>query len=400
MAANDNLYGSKVGTYSSGGVITHTLFNTEFNAIANCFHATDGHTHDGTAGSGAPISKLNANTITIGTGASSNIVLNFNTDSNDGQITWVRASDYFHFSDDIFIPSSENIYFRDTNLYINSSTDGQLDLVADTKIKLTAPSIDLSGSANLGLGSDGSSLAFGADSDVTLTHVHDSGLQLNTANKLYFGTTDHFIGRTSILGSGEFRISSTQDIHLDNNTLYIGEDNNNNSTVVFRGDTNDGSFSWFEDENYFRFADDIMLFSTKKLYFNDTAVYINSSTDGQLDIVSDVLIKTSGGLATTPVTLTGAGGALAVDITESQMFLNTGSGTTTLTMAAGADGQQMRITMEVAGNNATMSASDGNLVTSQASSITWDAVGESVDFVYSASLSKWLIVNVHGATLS
>ena len=243
MAANDNLYGSKVGTYSSGGVITHTLFNTEFNAIANSFHATDGHNHDGTAGAGAPIDKLMANTITLGDNSSGTITLNFNASSGDGSFTW-----------------------------------------------------------------------------------------------------------------------------------------------------NGGGF--------FRFDDDIIMSGTEELKLRDSNQSINSSTAGQLDITSSALIKTSGGLATTPVTLTGAGGALAVDITESQIFLNTGSGTTTLTMAAGADGQQMRITMEVAGNNATMSASDGNLVTSQASSITWDAVGESVDFVYSASLSKWLIVNVHGATLS
>ena len=223
-----------------------------------------------------------------------------------------------------------------------------------------------------------------------------------------------------------------------------------------------------EDQDYFKLNDDVLLLTTKKLYFRDTGIYINSGTTNRLDITASTttvsndlklnsddavlgfgadnevtithipdtglrleandqlqfrsansyitstfpnqldfiateLVKTSGGLATTPVTLTGAGGALAVDITESQMFLNTGSGTTTLTMAtptSSHDGQQMRITMEVAGNNATMSASDGNLVTSQASSILWNAVGESVDFVYSESLSKWLIVNVQGATLS
>jgi hypothetical protein len=320
MAANDNLYGSKIGTYSSGGVITHTLFNTEFNAIANSFHATNGHNHDGTTGAGAPITTLYGNVISIGTGGTSNITLNFNTDSNDGQIAWMRSSDYFYFTDDILIPSTEKIYFRDTDLYINSSLDGYLDINSNNIVAITA--ITTTVSNNLKLKSDNAVLGFGVDNEVTITHIPDTGLRLEANDQLQFRSANS---------------------------------------------------------------------------------YITSTFPNQLDFIATELVKTSGGLATTPVTLTGAGGALAVDITESQMFLNTGSGTTTLTMAtptASHDGQQMRITMEVAGNNATMSASDGNLVTSQASSITWDAVGESVDFVYSESLSKWLIVNVHGATLS
>ena len=49
-------------------------------------------------------------------------------------------------------------YFRDTGLYINSSTDGQLDLVADTEIQIAATTIDINGnvllSADLSVGDD------------------------------------------------------------------------------------------------------------------------------------------------------------------------------------------------------------------------------------------------------
>lgn len=42
-------------------------------------------------------------------------------------------------------------YFRDTGLYVYSSTDGQLDVIGDTKIQITAPTIALTGSTALTL---------------------------------------------------------------------------------------------------------------------------------------------------------------------------------------------------------------------------------------------------------
>ena len=54
--------------------------------------------------------------------------------------------------------------------------------------------------------------------------------------------------------------------------------------------------------------------------------------------------------------------------------------------------------MEVAGNAATMTAAAGNLQVS--TSVVWDAVGEAATFVYSATLSKWIVVSVQGATVS
>jgi len=41
--------------------------------------------------------------------------------------------------------TTNKLLFRDTGLYINSSTDGQLDLVADTEIQIAATTIDING---------------------------------------------------------------------------------------------------------------------------------------------------------------------------------------------------------------------------------------------------------------
>jgi hypothetical protein len=83
--------------------------------------------------------------VTFGTGGDTDVVINFNANSADGVLTWMEDEDYFKFSDDILIDSTERINFRDTAIYIYSSTDGQLDLVADTEIQIAATTIDING---------------------------------------------------------------------------------------------------------------------------------------------------------------------------------------------------------------------------------------------------------------
>ena len=49
-----------------GGVIEASDLNAEFNQILAAFAVTSGHTHDGTAAEGGPITKLLGTAITIG----------------------------------------------------------------------------------------------------------------------------------------------------------------------------------------------------------------------------------------------------------------------------------------------------------------------------------------------
>ena len=91
-------------------------------------------------------------------------------------------------------------------------------------------------------------------------------------------------------------------------------------------------------------------------------------------------------------------GTYAVSVSKMITNLSTSGGTSALTLGTGTDGQIKIIIMEVAGNAATMTASNGNLQVS--TSIVWDAVGEAVILVYSATLSKWVVVSAQGATVS
>ena len=51
-------YSARQSSYTTGDTITAAHSNDEFNQVLAAFHATTGHSHDGTAGEGGPISTL------------------------------------------------------------------------------------------------------------------------------------------------------------------------------------------------------------------------------------------------------------------------------------------------------------------------------------------------------
>jgi len=68
--------------------------------------------------------------------------------------------------------------------------------------------------------------------------------------------------------------------------------------VTFDGETTDGVLTWMEDEDHFKFSDDIVIDSTKRLYFNDEGgEYIHGDgTDLNLVSGADINIPASIGL--------------------------------------------------------------------------------------------------------
>ena len=90
------------------------------------------------------------------------------------------------------------------------------------------------------------------------------------------------------------------------NSLTFGTGADTDIAITFDGNTSDGVLTWMEDEDHFKFSDDIVIDSTKKLYLNDeggehisgdaTDLTIASGNDINLTATTDINIPANVGL--------------------------------------------------------------------------------------------------------
>tara|TARA_R110000737_G_scaffold315995_1_gene326151 strand:+ start:1151 stop:3358 length:2208 start_codon:yes stop_codon:yes gene_type:complete len=300
---------TRQSAYADGDTITSDHTNDEFDQLVAAFAAATGHTHDGTAGEGGVLSLISAHSITMGAGtAGTDVTVTFDGESNDGVIKWMEDEDYFEFSDDILIASTEKLQFRDTGIYINSSADGQLDLVADTEIQIAATTIDMNGavdiSGNLGVGGNltvtgtttfnggtitlgdaaGDNVVFAGDVDSHIIPDDDNTYDLGSSTQewrdLYIDGIAHIdtldidenatiagtLGVTGVLTGSSLDISGDVDIDGTTNldavdidgavqldaTLTVGA-NDQGYDVILYGDTASANLTWDSS------ADDLIL---------------------------------------------------------------------------------------------------------------------------------------------
>lgn len=95
-------------------------------------------------------------------------------------------------------------------------------------------------------------------------------------------------------------------------------------------------------------------------------------------------------------TITGAGGSNALSPSVAVSVLVTSGGTAALSLPVAPAGTIKLIVMKTAGNDATMTAGNGNVLV--ATSIVWNAAGEAVTLVSDGA--KWHVAGVNGATIS
>ena len=101
---------TRQSSYTDGDVITAAHTNNEFNQILAAFASSSGHTHDGTAAEGGPITKLLGNTLTFGAGtAGTAITVTFEGETAEGDLKWREDEDDWEVSCDIRIGSTEKI---------------------------------------------------------------------------------------------------------------------------------------------------------------------------------------------------------------------------------------------------------------------------------------------------
>ena len=195
---------TRQSTYTDGDVIQSADTNDEFNQLLAAFQASSGHTHDGTANEGGPITKMLGTSLTLGDGtAGTDITVTFDGESNDGVLTWMEDEDHFKFSDDIVIDSTKKLYLNDEGGEHISGDATDLTIASGNDINLTATT-DINIPANVGLTfgddaekieGDGTDLTVSGN-NINLTAVADVnipsgvGLTFATAEKIESDGTD------------------------------------------------------------------------------------------------------------------------------------------------------------------------------------------------------------------
>ena len=271
---------------ADGNVINASDLDGEFNAVDAAFNESSGHTHDGTADEGAPVTVLGpvqdfvASATEIKPKTSN--TLDIGTTSLQFKDMYLDGTAYIDgLGEDILVATDKKVQFRDTALFINSSTDGQLDIAADTEVEITTALVEISADATVGddltLKSDAAVLGFGADTDVTLTHVADTGLLVNAAMVVQFRDSAINIGSPA---DGDLDINADDEIELNSTLIDI------NGNVEISGTLSQTGIATF--------TDDIIIGDGKTIGSASAVDAMTISSGGIVTFKDDILIKDGG----------------------------------------------------------------------------------------------------------
>jgi hypothetical protein len=233
----------------------------------------------------------------------------------------------------IELSTTDKVQFRDAAIYLNSSVDGQLDIVADTEIQIAATTVDLNGNLDV----SGTALVtgvltttaatvfnggFASNADSTLgtdkkVQFRDSAIYINSSADGQLdlvADTEIQIAATTIDVNGTLAFDSLKGTGATTVTNILDEDNmaSDSATAIATQqsikayvDSQVGTVDTLSEilaNGNTTGSTDIAVDSAQKVQFRDAAIYINSSVDGQLDIVADTEIQ----IAATTIDINGA----------------------------------------------------------------------------------------------
>ena len=125
--------------------------------------------------------------------------------------------------------STNKLTFGDAASFVQQSSNGVLRIDGEATIDMNASTAVLV-SNDLKLDSDAAVLGFGADNEVTLTHVHNDGLILNSDNQLQF--RDDAI---KIYSSADGQLNIEGDAEIELNTTLLDVNANINASGTYTG---------------------------------------------------------------------------------------------------------------------------------------------------------------------
>jgi hypothetical protein len=190
-------------------------------------------------------------------------------------------------ANDIDVDSAQKVQFRDADIYLNSSVDGQLDIVADTEIQIAATTVDLNGDLDV----SGTALVAGVLTTTAAT-VFNGGFASNADSTLGTDKKVQFRDAAIYLNSsvdGQLDIVADTEIQIAATTVDLNGNLDVSGTALVTGVLTTTAATVFNGG--FASNADSTLGTDKKVQFRDSAIYINSSADGQLDLVADTEIQ-------------------------------------------------------------------------------------------------------------
>ena len=196
---------------TASAVVKAAPLNAEFNEILAAFAFSGGHNHDGTSTEGAYVGLIAdvdaLNKVVVDT---SNNRVGFFSEVSSAAVEQIRVQN------NAIIPVSTGSGTVD----LGSSSAEFKDLYIDGTAHIDT--LDVDGDAtiddDLSLVSDAAVLNFGADSEVSLTHVADTGLLLNSTRQLQFGDSGTYIHQSA---DGVLDLVSDTEIEINATTIDI-----------------------------------------------------------------------------------------------------------------------------------------------------------------------------------
>jgi hypothetical protein len=181
----------------------------------------------------------------------------------------------------LLLNSAMKLQFGDAGTYVHQASNGELHFVADVLAMIQAPESIIEASTAIQMNSpiidfedDAVVLQFGANDDVTLTHVHDTGLLLNGAMQIQLGDAATHIKQVS---DSNLEIEADGSIILDSPVVDFQDD----GVIAKFGDDSEVTLTHVHDAG-------LLLNSAMQLQFGDSGTYVHQSTNGQLDAIADV----------------------------------------------------------------------------------------------------------------